>query len=783
MQRVAPRKPRQARRLVIVLVLASLVSITAQAVLKAQVNCPCTTTSPFGSCTEKRVVYPDFFPGSVVVTPPGGGSPAFLYVADLYSGFTYRYEAERFDTASPLKFPSPRGSNATTGLTFRQIGASITLFWAIENSIYSSGLDGGTVQNLGAVQLEQLAAHLRTVTGDAGIQRGSLGGITNHGSRNNLWGVDIVNDVYFEFRYNGELVREDGNPVFFFNPKRNTIAGGAYGNSITYAASGGKEYFDIPVGSLVDRRPSEVHRVHAVPGSSADSPRTGDGTGILYSLGQPLAAPKFVSGIAFWPDSCGAGQSSEIILDMDVFGGTTRIVQVAADEPAVATIAGFTCSKPEPNLVALTWQKTLPYTSLKITRKQLDLVGSVPATIFETTDFANDPQKFDDAGLLDGNYEYQASVTATAPLAPLTCVVTVGLGSLVAHRRFTGGGSSTALPYAITIVKAERVMVADLNTSDTEIFDLNLTPQGTLDGPIVSGLTTGLEYNSDNDLLYWLENRDGTHFLHVTNLSGQPAGGAVLVDTPTNLSPVVQLGDLTYDTTRNYFLTMDLLSASIYGVTPTGAVVPEFNKQPVPKQFVPPEQTGFQSGGVSVAASTAAVVTLDILVGKLAGGIVDQIARVEYNPALPATPGRELRRLDLRSTTGASDFGGVAALETGNVKFEYVVGMDTRRIYKLTIAPLPTGGVTYRRGDVNNDTVLNISDPSALLANLFKGGPAPTCAAAADSDDSGTLDIADAIYLFKYLFGGGPAPPSPFLTCGFDPGSPLECPAAICVDA
>ncbi|HVR74051.1 MAG TPA: hypothetical protein VMT52_06950 [Planctomycetota bacterium] len=769
----------QPRRLLVVLALASLVSATTQSVLKAQVNCPCTTTSPFGSCTEKRVVYPDFFPGSVVVTPPGGGSPAFLYVADLYSGFTYRYEADRFDTASPLKFPSPRGSNATTGLTYRQTGALITLFWAIEDRIFSTGLDGGNVQNLGAVQLEPLAQHLRTVTGDSGIERGSLGGITNHGSRNTLWGVDIVNDVYFELRDNGELVLEDGNPVFFFNPKRNTLAGGAYGNSITYAASGGKEYFDIPVGSLVDRRPSEVHRVHAVPGLSPDSPRTGDGTGIIYSLGQPLAAPKFVSGIAFWPDSCGAGQSSEIILDMDVFGGTARIVQVAADEPAAATIADFTCSKPEPRAVALTWQKTLPYTSLKITRQQIDLVGSVPATIFETTDFANDPEKFDDAGLLDGTYEYQATVTATAPLAPVTCVVTVGLGSLLAHRRFTGGGSSTALPYAITIVKAERVMVADLNTSDTEIFDLNLMPQGTLDGPIIGGLTTGLAYNSDNDLLYWLENRDGSHFLHVTDLNAQSVGGAVRVDTPTNLDTGVQLGDLTHDATRNYFLTMDLISASIYAITPAGAVPLQFKT----KQFLPPERTGFQSGGVAVAASSEAVVTLDIPVGKLAGGIVDQIARVEYNPALPETAGRELRRLDLRSTTGASDFGGIAALEVGNTRFEYLVGMDTRRIYKLSLAPLPTGGITFRRGDVNNDTTLNISDPSALLANLFKGGSAPTCPAAADSDDSGTLDIADAIYLFLYLFGGGPAPPPPFLTCGFDAGSPLECPDATCVDA
>src|SRR5688572_12275873 len=66
-------------------------------------TCPCNTTSPFGSCSHKTAPYPDDFPGAAAIAPRVA-QPAFLYVADLYSGFTYRYTAMNFQTAPDLVF-------------------------------------------------------------------------------------------------------------------------------------------------------------------------------------------------------------------------------------------------------------------------------------------------------------------------------------------------------------------------------------------------------------------------------------------------------------------------------------------------------------------------------------------------------------------------------------------------------------------------------------------------------------------------------------------------------
>lgn len=77
---------------------------------------------------------------------------------------------------------------------------------------------------------------------------------------------------------------------------------------------------------------------------------------------------------------------------------------------------------------------------------------------------------------------------------------------------------------------------------------------------------------------------------------------------------------------------------------------------------------------------------------------------------------------------------------------------------------------TFRRGDVNGDSQLNISDPSALLVWLFMGAADPSCMDAADADDSGTHEITDAILILNWLFVGGAVPPAPGpLECGEDP--------------
>jgi hypothetical protein len=243
-----------------------------------------------------------------------------------------------------------------------------------------------------------------------------------------------------------------------------------------------------------------------------------------------------------------------------------------------------------------------------------------------------------------------------------------------------------------------------------------------------------------------------------------------------NLVRGSQLGDLSYDGVRKYFWTVDILNNVIYGIMPSGAVADTSKTQ----QLANPENGGVFGGGIEVAAAQTATVTLDVVLGKTGADFPNQVGSFEFTPTNLGTAGKEVSRFDIASTTGATDFGGIAILEKGQEKFEYVVAMDSRAIYKLRLTSETTGD-SFRRGDVNSDSTLNISDPSFLLANLFKGGTAPSCQAAADADGSNKVDISDAIYLFNYLFKGGQAPPAPFPSCGPIAGSSLPC-AAACVE-
>ncbi len=83
----------------------------------------------------------------------------------------------------------------------------------------------------------------------------------------------------------------------------------------------------------------------------------------------------------------------------------------------------------------------------------------------------------------------------------------------------------------------------------------------------------------------------------------------------------------------------------------------------------------------------------------------------------------------------------------------------------------------FRRGDVNVDGRVDLSDGVNTLNFLFSGGADPSCADASDTDDDGNIAINDAVGVFNSLFAGGadPAPPGP-QNCGVDPTEdPLTC--------
>ena len=86
--------------------------------------------------------------------------------------------------------------------------------------------------------------------------------------------------------------------------------------------------------------------------------------------------------------------------------------------------------------------------------------------------------------------------------------------------------------------------------------------------------------------------------------------------------------------------------------------------------------------------------------------------------------------------------------------------------------PDECSGGRFRRGDADENSVLDLTDAQFLLDHLYRGGMTPRCLDAADGNDDGLLDLGDPIYILNHLFLGGPPPPAPGpppMPCGPDP--------------
>lgn len=107
----------------------------------------------------------------------------------------------------------------------------------------------------------------------------------------------------------------------------------------------------------------------------------------------------------------------------------------------------------------------------------------------------------------------------------------------------------------------------------------------------------------------------------------------------------------------------------------------------------------------------------------------------------------------------------VTARPAGRVSFRGLVAEEQSDYFFLvegeTVA-VELGGVDgFRRGDVDGNGEVNLSDGIFLLSHLFVGGPPPSCPDAADAGDHGQLNVASAIFIFNFLFLGGAPPPAP----------------------
>ncbi len=111
---------------------------------------------------------------------------------------------------------------------------------------------------------------------------------------------------------------------------------------------------------------------------------------------------------------------------------------------------------------------------------------------------------------------------------------------------------------------------------------------------------------------------------------------------------------------------------------------------------------------------------------------------------------------------------GFAAYGRGMIPWESI-DLGSTSIIQGTETP-------FRRGDPNDDRLVNLSDVIFTLQYLFTGGQAPACTDAADANDDLSVDLSDGIALIWHLFEGLSIP-EPFPGCGFDPdgGHPDRC--------
>jgi hypothetical protein len=136
-------------------------------------------------------------------------------------------------------------------------------------------------------------------------------------------------------------------------------------------------------------------------------------------------------------------------------------------------------------------------------------------------------------------------------------------------------------------------------------------------------------------------------------------------------------------------------------------------------------------------------------------------------------PGQDLLELDLRPdgdslrasvTRIAGGFSNpIDAVLSGSKLYVLEYG-GSGGIWEISFpaAELPP---SFRRGFLNGDDSVDISDAVGILLHLFAGVPV-SCPAAADVNGDAERNVTDAVYLLNYLFLGGPAPPAPFASCG-----------------
>lgn len=64
----------------------------------------------------------------------------------------------------------------------------------------------------------------------------------------------------------------------------------------------------------------------------------------------------------------------------------------------------------------------------------------------------------------------------------------------------------------------------------------------------------------------------------------------------------------------------------------------------------------------------------------------------------------------------------------------------------------------YVCGDLDGDSLVNITDVVFIIDRIFLGGPPPSEEKIGDVNCDDRLDLSDVVYLIQFIFNGGPEP-------------------------
>jgi len=528
-----------------------------------------------------------------------------------------------------------------------------------------------------------------------------------------LWYLDVVNDKVVRTDLTGVSTTVLSLPGD--NPPETTLRG----DGVAFDLDGGQPRIYVSYGDVFQQDPSRVIQLKD--------------DGVATGVEVPLAV---AGSLGFQTYQIGQQLRLAVVLE------DGRMAEIERTVPAPIPPSQLQCSLTVTNKVELTWQNHGSGGSAYGGQIFILRNGVGVGTTLTGAD-----QQFEDATPLEGTstYSLRASETIGGPQSPASheCRVTVGTSGIVRWVPFTGTS-----PFDVTTDPATGDVFATDNVEGKIFqFDANLDLVGEIPSPwgqpggiaFVKAITIQAVLYQD---VLAVGRTDGTLVKIIDTV------GAEITTFPLASTEFVE--GLTYMPAAEQFAFIETHKST----GDTTVVVTNSSGARIQPACAPPSFLNLEPMDRGI--------TYDPLEDTFLTVFDDGVTR-ELDPTtcIPQTLEMDLESLG----EGFDDPGFFGGVQISNNTL-LVCGLKSQAIFRILIFP---AGPDFLRGDFDRNLAVNLTDAINTAAYLFQQGAAPTCPDAADINDDGILDVSDPVYAVFYLYLAGPEPPPPFLGPGKDP--------------